>query len=133
MSKPGQTEIGSGTTPTITTDGLVGITDNANPIDIVVFRRDTGAKVCSAPVFSAGASDTDQSLIAVGDSFIAENNYGYSGPAATEQGRSTQPGLYRVDADGTTRPKAWHSDEIAPSVGPKAALTNGLLYTYTPP
>src|SRR5439155_1489808 len=91
----------SGTTPTITTDGLVGITDNANPIDIVVFTRDTGVKVCSAPVFSAGASDTDQSLIAVGDSFIAENNYGYSGPAATEQGRTTTPGLDRVDVRGT--------------------------------
>src|SRR5204862_7731974 len=99
--KPGQTEAGSGTTPTVTaTSGLVAITDNADPIAITVFRRDTGAKVCSAPVFSKGASDTDQSLIAVGDSFIAENNYGYSGPSATEQGRSTTPGLDRGDVEG---------------------------------
>jgi hypothetical protein len=131
--KPGQTEVGSGTTPTITTNGLVGITDNANPIDVVVYRRNTGAKVCSAPVFSAGASDTDQSLIAVGDSFIVENNYGYSGPAATEQGRTTTPGLERVDVEGTTCRKVWHSDEIAPSVVPKASLANGLVYTYTHP
>jgi hypothetical protein len=132
-AKPGQTELGSGTTPTVTTNGLVGITDNADPIDIVVFRRDTGAQVCSAPVFRAGASDTDQSLIAVGDSFIAENNYGYSGPAATEESRSTTGGLDRVDVVGNTCQKAWHSDEVAPSVVPKASLANGLVYTYTHP
>jgi hypothetical protein len=132
-SKPGQTEIGSGTTPTITTSGLVGITDNANPIDVVAFRRDTGAQVCSAPAFSAGASDTDQSLIAVGDSFIVENNYGYSGPAAVEQGRTTTPGLERVDVVNGTCRKVWHSDEIAPTVVPKASLANGLVYTYTHP
>ncbi|MFL5884079.1 MAG: hypothetical protein ACJ77M_03330, partial [Thermoleophilaceae bacterium] len=133
-TKPGQTEVGSGTTPTVTaTSGLVAITDNANPIDVVVFRRDTGAQVCSAPVFSAGASDTDQSLIAVGDSFIAENNYGYSGPAATEQGRSTAGGLDRVDVVNGTCQKVWHSAEVAPSVVPKASLANGLVYTYTHP
>ena len=39
-SKPGQTEIGSGTTPTVTPTGpWVAITDNANPIDIVVYRQ----------------------------------------------------------------------------------------------
>jgi hypothetical protein len=132
-AKPGQTEVGSGTTPTITTDGLVGITDNANPIDVVAFRRDTGAQVCLAPVFSAGASDTDQSLVAVGDSFIAENNYGYSGPSATEQGGTTTGGLDRVDVVNGQCRKVWHSDEIAPSVVPKGNLANGLVYTYTKP
>src|SRR5207302_464605 len=77
-TKPGQTEVGSGTTPTITSTGLVAITDNANPIDMVVYRRSTGKFVCSAPVFSKNASDTDQSLIGAGNSFIAENNYGYA-------------------------------------------------------
>jgi hypothetical protein len=133
-SKPGQTEIGSGTTPTITPTGLVAITDNANPIDIAVFNRTDGGFICHAPVFEKGASNTDQSLIGAGNSFIAENNYGYSGPAATEQGGTTTPGLERVDvdADGHCN-KVWHSDEIAPSVVPKLSLANGIVYSYTKP
>jgi hypothetical protein len=133
-TKPGQTEVGSGTTPTITPSGFVAITDNADPINIAVFRRRDGAFVCHAPVFEKGASDTDQSLIGAGNSFIAENNYGYSGPSATEQGGTTTPGLERVDVDARGRcHKIWHSNEIAPSVVPKLSLANGLVYTYTKP
>src|SRR4051812_6901783 len=132
--KPGQTEVGSGTTPTLTPSGYVAITDNADPIDIAVFRRRDGAFVCHAPVFSKGASDTDQSLIGAGNAFIVENNYGYSGPSATEQGGTTTPGLERVDVDSKGRcHKVWHSDEIAPSVVPKLSLANGIVYTYTKP
>jgi hypothetical protein len=132
--KPGQTEVGSGTTPTITPAGFVAITDNADPINIAVYRRRDGAFVCHAPVFAKGASDTDQSLIGAGSSFVAENNYGYSGPAATEQGKTTTPGLERVDVDASGRcNKVWHSDEIAPSVVPKLSLANGIVYTYTKP
>lgn len=132
--KPGQTEVGSGTTPTITPSGYVAITDNGDPIDIAVFRRRDGAFVCHAPVFAKGASDTDQSLIGAGSSFIAENNYGYSGPSATEQGGTTTPGLERVDVDSAGHcHKVWHSDEIAPSVVPKLSLANGIVYTYTKP
>jgi hypothetical protein len=133
-AKPGQTEVGSGTTPTITSTGLVAITDNANPIDVVVYRRSNGAPVCSAPVFSKNASDTDQSLIGAGNSFVAENNYGYSNPSATEQGGTTVGGLERVDvtASGACK-KVWHSNEIAPSVVPKLSLANGIVYTYTKP
>jgi hypothetical protein len=133
-SKPGQTEVGSGTTPTITSTGLVAITDNSNPIDVFVYRRSTGAFVCSAPLFSKNASNTDQSLIGAGNSFVAENNYGYSSPTATEQGRTTVGGLERVDvAAGGACKKVWHSDEIAPSVVPKLSLANGIVYTYTKP
>ena len=133
-SKPGQTEIGSGTTPTITPNGYVAITDNSDPINIAVYRRKTGAFVCHAPVFEKGKSNTDQSLIGAGNSFIAENNYGYSGPSATEQGGTTTPGLERVDVDAAGRcNKVWHSDEIAPSVVPKLSLANGIVYTYTKP
>src|SRR5437764_1405654 len=87
-SKPGQTEVGSGTTPTIT-GPYVAITDNADPIDIAVFRRSGGGLVCTQPLFQKGQSDTDQSLIAAGNSLVAENNYGYSSPLATEDGGST--------------------------------------------
>jgi hypothetical protein len=129
-SKPGQTEVGSGTTPTIT-GPYVAITDNADPIDVVVYRRGNGAPVCAQPVFKKGQSDTDQSLDAAGNSLIAENNYGYSSPLATENGGSTAPGLERVDVGPNGCHTVWHSDERAPSVVPKISLGAGLVYTYT--
>jgi hypothetical protein len=131
-SKPGQTEVGSGTTPTIT-GPYVAITDNADPIDIAVFRRSGGGLVCTQPLFQKGQSDTDQSLIAAGNSLVAENNYGYSSPIATENGGSAAPGLERVDiaSSGNGCRTVWHSDERAPSVVPKVSLAAGLVYTYT--
>ncbi len=135
-SKPGQTEVGSGTTPTVMPAGpWVAITDNSDPIDVVVYDRDTGAQVCAIPVFAKGASDTDQSLAVAGNAIVTENNYGYSGPQATEQGGTTTGGLERVDvnADGRGCHRVWHSDEIAPSVVPKISLANGIVYSYTKP
>jgi hypothetical protein len=135
--KPGQTERGSGTTPTLMGDDLVAITDNADPMNVVVVKRApavTGPRtLCTTPVFSKGASDTDNSLIATTDAMVVENNYGYSGPSATEQGKTTTGGLERVDVDRSTGrcTRRWHSDEIAPSVVAKLSRGNGLVYTYT--
>lgn len=139
VKKPGQTEAGSGTTPTLMGKDFVSITDNADPMNVVVYRRArevTGSRlVCAQPVFERGASATDQSLIGTGKSMIVENNYGYSGPAATEQGATTSPGLARVDIkdDLSGCRTVWRSNEIAPSVVPKLSLANGLVYTYTKP
>jgi hypothetical protein len=139
IKKPGQTEAGSGTTPTLMGSQYVAITDNADPMNVVVYKRTkavTGARtVCVQPVFSAGASATDQSLIGTGRSLVVENNYGYSGLAATEQGATTSPGIERVDLGdtGTGCRKVWHNSERAPSVVPKLSLANGLVYTYTKP
>src|SRR5581483_6423069 len=138
--KPGQTEAGSGTTPTLLgsgDDGFVAITDNADPMDVLVYRRAASVAgsrlVCSQPVFTPGASDTDQSLIGVNHSLIVENNYGYS-VAATENGGTTAPGIARVDfRPGGGCRVAWTSDVRAPSVVPKLSLANGLVYTYTKP
>ena len=132
--KPGQANFGSGTTPTITTSGLVAITDNADPqMHVVAYRRDTGAAVCSVPVFTPGQSDTENSLIAAGDSLFVENNYGYSGPSSVELGGVSTPGLARVDVDAATGVcrLVWTAQERAPSVVAKVSLGNGLLYTYT--
>jgi hypothetical protein len=187
IRKPGQSDAGSGTTPTLMGKDWVAITDNADPMDVVVYdrsasvdsvkqtskkgkgkkkrkraRRRNQAKqrlVCSEPVFRQGASSTDQSLIATDSSIVAENNYGYSGIAATMNGGVTEPGLTRVDvvsssSKAKTKKKtrkrkkrkgrgapavsyscrtAWTSDERAPSVVPKLSLANGLVYTYTKP
>jgi len=137
--KPGQTQAGSGTTPTLMGSQYVAITDNADPMNIVVLRRAktvTGTRqVCAHPVFGPGAGSTDQSLIGTGRSMVVENNYGYSGLTATERGATTTPGLERVDINdtGTGCRTVWHSDERAPSVVPKLSLSNGLVYTYTKP
>jgi hypothetical protein len=139
VRKPGQVSPGSGTTPTLVGSQYVAITDNADPMDVVVYKRGrtvTGSRLaCTQPVFAPGAGATDNSLIGIGNSLIVENNYGYSGPTATIQGATTTPGLERVDITDTgDRCKTvWRSSEIAPSVVPKLSLANGLVYTYTKP
>ena len=137
--KPGQTQAGSGTTPTLLGKRLVAITDNADPMAIRVYqrtRRKRGRRlVCKQPVFERGAGSTDQSLIGVRRSLVVENNYGYTGPASTLNGATTLPGLERVvlDRDGRGCRTVWHSEERAPSVVPKLSLGAGLIYTYTKP
>ena len=137
VKKPGQTQVGSGTTPTVMGTNYVTITDNADPMNVVVYKRaaqvDGTRLVCKVPVFAKGASDTDQSLIATPTSIVTENNYGYANPAAVQNGQTTTPGLERIDVDAGGCRKVWHSDEVAPSVVPKLSLANGIVYTYTKP
>jgi hypothetical protein len=133
IHEPGQIDAGSGTTPTVQ-GPYVTITDNANPIDIVVYRRSTGSRVCVQPIFSAGHSADENSLIGVGNVMIAENNYGYTGPAATEGGATTAPGIERVDIDprGDGCHVEWlNSTEHVPTLVSKLSLANGLVYAYT--
>ena len=83
-------------------------------------------------MFAKGASATDHSLIGTGRSLVVENNYGYTGPTATQGGKTTSPGLERVDLDaGGGCHTVWRTAERAPSVVPKLSLANGLVYTYT--
>jgi hypothetical protein len=137
--KPGQTEDGSGTTPNLMGGKYVAITDNADPMDVVVYRRAkrvSGSRVvCTVPVFAAGASSTDNSLIGTGHSIVVENNYGYTGPAATLNGASTSPGIVRIDIEtgGSGCRPVWYSEDRAPSAVPKLSLANGLVYAYTKP
>ena len=135
IAKPGQVDAGSGTTPTITPRGFVAITDNADPMDVVLYDRVDGHEICRVPVFDKGASDSDNSPVSFGDALIVENNYGYSGPQATEQGNTTTPGIWRVDYDPDTGGcnVVWKSTEISPTVVPKVSLANGLLYAWTKP
>jgi hypothetical protein len=139
VTKPGQTQAGSGTTPTLMGRRFVAITDNADPMAIRVYRRTRhphGKRlVCRQPVFERAASATDQSLIGTRRSLVVENNFGYTGIASTQNGATTSPGLERIDLDRDGRGcrTVWHSDERAPSVVPKLSLGSGLVYTYTKP
>jgi hypothetical protein len=139
VRKPGQTQVGSGTTPTLMGRRYVAITDNADPMNVLLLRRGKNPRgnrvVCRRPVFEPGASATDQSLIGTRRSVVVENNYGYEGPTSVMGSDTTSPGLERVtlERDGRGCRTVWHSDEIAPSVVPKLAAGSGLVFTYTKP
>jgi hypothetical protein len=136
--KPGQIQVGSGTTPTLMGTDFVTIADNANPIDVLVYRRAAQVQgsrlVCKVPVFEENASATENSLIATNQSIVVENNYGYYGPQATLFNRATTPGITRIDlnADQSGCNTVWtNTQESIPSVVSQMSLANGLIYTYT--
>jgi len=136
-TKPGQLSQGSGTTPTLIGKDLIAITDNADPKMHVIFYKRTGKaknrEICRAAVFGKGTSDTENSLVyAGGKSVIVENNYGYAGVQSALFGKTTSPGIAKVDltSKGTCK-VAWTSKLSAPTSVPKVSLGNGLLYAYT--
>jgi hypothetical protein len=137
--KPGQVDAGTGTTPTLLGRKYVAITDNADPMNVVVYRREIRLRrprlVCEQPVFARGAGATENSLIGAKRSLIVENNFGYTGPPATAGGNTTTAGVERVDINrgGRGCHTVWRSPETAPSVVPKLSLASGLVYLYTKP
>lgn len=147
--KPGQVSQGSGTTPTLIGSasdpggGAIAITDNAEPrINVLVFRRGPHGPgpqpLCRQPVFPAGQSADENSLIAVPGGLIAENNYGYAGPLDGAPGRTadTTPGLVRIDVDPVAGRchVAWENTTARiPTLVSKVSLATGLVYGYTHP
>ncbi len=159
--KIGQFNAGSGTTPTLiggpgaraktAMPTYVAITDNADPMDVVVYRTQDRLGthqrrvVCQVPVFRKGASDTENSLISIGRSLIVENNYGYdltkfndviAGGIKVPGGKLgslSSPGMDRIDINrsGSGCHIVWRNTTIrAPSVVSKGDAANGLIYTY---
>jgi hypothetical protein len=148
--KPGQVDDGTGTTPTVMAGGYVNITDNADPMDVVVYR--TAVKlthrvrhhhhwhrvhlrrmVCRVPVFSKGESADENSLIVAGRSMIVENNYGYTDPSSVMGGKLTAPGLARIDINrgGRGCHRVWTNSSVrVPTAVSKLSLASGLIYTY---
>ncbi len=139
IHKPSQVDAGSGTTPTLLAGGRVAITDNADPMQVVVYRtprrlpRGQRRTVCELPVFGKGASATENSLIGSGRTLIVENNYGYEDPLGPLAGRLTEGGFARVDLrrrGGCTR--RWTNPTVsAPSAVPKFSAATQLVYSYT--
>jgi len=136
--KPGTLSQGSGTSPTLIGRRWIAIADNAEPRSrVIVYDRRRGVTDrlhCQVAVLADGASATENSLVAAGNSLIIENNYGYTGVQATLLGRSTTPGIARVLIERDGCRVAWTNDQvIAPTSVPKASLGNGLVYAYTKP
>ncbi|KAA1421683.1 hypothetical protein F0U44_05255 [Nocardioides humilatus] len=137
-TKPGQLSQGSGTSPTLIGKRWIGIADNAEPrSNVIVYDRRKGVTNrfhCSVPVLADGASATENSLVAAGNSLIIENNYGYAGVQSTLLGKSTTPGMARVMITANGCHVGWTNNEvIAPTSVAKASLGNGLVYAYTKP
>jgi hypothetical protein len=125
----------------------VAITDNADPMNVVVLRAGDRARrrlVCQVPVFAKGASATENSLIGIGQSLVVENNFGYdlqrfndviAGDVAIggNRGLVSTPGMTRVDIrrDGGGCRVAWRNTELRPaSVVAKGDAVNGLVYLF---
>jgi hypothetical protein len=140
VSKPGQLDAGTGTTPVLAGGGrYVGINDNENPMEVVIYRtaRKLHGKrrlVCRVPVFHKNQSADENAMIAAGRSYVIENNYGYQGPQSLQGGQVSAPGFARIEMNRNGRGcrRGWTTYAVsAPSVVSKLSLANGLIYTYT--
>lgn len=137
--KPGQITQGSGTTPTLMGKEFVTIADNAEPrMHVLVYRRAARTHrprlICAEPVFQPFKSDSFNSLVATNHSITVENNYGYEGVLSTAFGRTTEPGITRIDLDEDRDSchTVWTNDqESVPNVVSQASLVTGLEYTYS--
>jgi len=139
--RPGQYELGSGTTPTILGEGkYVAITDNAEQLQVVVYRTDArldpGEKrvVCEVPVFDfpdGGAGAGSNSLVGLRSSIIAQNTADYlfdwdTGTLTTPG----KPGMERIDIDpnGKGCTKVWVNKEVHTNMVMRLSTRNGLIY-----
>ncbi|HEY6881374.1 MAG TPA: hypothetical protein VI299_25290 [Polyangiales bacterium] len=135
--KIGQINQGSGTTPTLLGADYVAIADNAEPrMNVLVYKR-TAAEgqraVCKLPVFAPGKSATENTLIGHGRSLVVENNAGYDIFRTMRRGKTSAPGIARIDVreDGSGCDLIWESQEISQTTVPKLSVSNGLVYLYT--
>jgi hypothetical protein len=135
--KVGQINQGSGTTPTLLGDDYVAIADNAEPrMNVLVYKRGAIAgqrQVCKTAVFEPGKSATENTLIGYGRSLVVENNSGYDIFPTMRYGRTSAPGIARIDvrADESGCDLVWQSDEISQTTVPKLSTSTGLVYLYT--
>ena len=140
--KPSQVDAGSGTTPTIMAGGYVAITDNADPMNVVVYRTAKNLKhgqkraVCQVPVFDQGASATENSLIRTALPVRREQLRLSGSVRAQRRARSPRPGSLASTSTGTARAarKMWTNHDVrSPTVVPKLSTKTGLIYTYQRP
>ncbi len=137
LKKPGTITNGSGSTPTLIGEKFIAITDNATPkINVLVYRRGFSTiksrLVCQVPVFKAGKSATENTLIGLGNSIIVENNFGYDLFPTMMFGKTGEGGLSRVDFNEETGEGSiiWTNPIISQTTVPKLSLETGLIYVY---
>lgn len=137
--KVGSINQGSGTSPSLFGADYITFTDNADDhMKIYVARRGPLAAghsrvICKVPVFTKGASVTDNSMIAYGRSIILENNAGYTNSMIQKDYNDVEGGVVRVDVreDEAGCETVWTNPIKVPSVVPKLSLGNGIAYFYS--
>ena len=136
--KTGQTNIGSGTTPTLTVDNsgakCVSITDNAAPrMNVVVVNRDTGDLISETPVFSKMRSADEASLIGVKDKIIVENNFGHTLDYPFSQLVSNEPGmnLITVNPSDTSAEIVWDNSYTTFFGMSMLARESGIIFSFS--
>jgi len=135
VQKPGTLSHGSGTSPTLIGEDLVAIADDGYPhTNIVVYKRsehiEGDREICKVPLFEAGKSATENSLMVYGNAMVVQNDYGhvYEGSAL-----ETSPGITRVDVreDRSGCDVVWYNKEMLSQSLPRLSTATGLLYFYT--
>jgi hypothetical protein len=136
--KAGLINQGAGSTPTLVGEDYVATNDNADErVNLLVYRRAPQVQrerlICRVPLFEAGASAAEISMVAWGRSIILQNTFGYLNALQQKEWQSVVGGLTRIDIreDESGCDTVWTSPERAPSVVSKLSAGNGLLYTYT--
>ena len=102
--KPGQKNVGSGTTPTVMVDDsgkkLVAITDNAYPkMHVVVYDGITGDLVTKEEVFVKMRGCNEASVIGVQNSIFVPNNFGHTLSVTQSQYVSNETGFAKVEVN----------------------------------
>jgi len=137
--KVGQTNIGSGTTPTIMDDGKhVAITDNANPyLNVAIFDIVTGALVSETPVFSKMRGGCEASVIGVGKYVVVENNFGHTVRPGQSQYVANEPGMAMIklsdeeESDGKKKSEVIWEDNHCYLAMNMLARKSGIIYATT--
>lgn len=138
--KPGQKNIGSGTTPTLTigNDGTeyVGITDNADPrLNVMVCNRKDGTILSQTPCFEGMRSADEASLIGVRDIFVVENNFGHYPTWPVSQLVPNGPGMtmIQMQAEGSDPPASviWELPNIHFYAMNMLCRESGIIFAHT--
>lgn len=136
--KLGAISQGAGPTPTLIGEDYLAFADNADgKVNLVVYRRRAEVQgerlICKVPLFEAGTSAVEISMIAWDKSIITKNDYGYTNAFQQSSWHEIAGGFTRIDIreDESGCDVIWTSTEKSPSVVPKLSAANGLIYTYT--
>ncbi len=130
--KPGQIDLGSGTTPTLMGSRFVVIGDGSAPMQVLVICQASGRILDAQPVFAdKRGSASENSVIAHEGAIVIGNTYGYENPLREPH---TEGGLvcFDVDAESGRMKQRWYKPEIDVfTATPKLSRKNGLIYAYS--
>ena len=141
--KPGQLSHGSGATATFfgpNGSDYVMLSDNADRQEkLIVYRSSDGSAVGEGPLFTPGASGTENSMIGVQNSIVGACTFGYpyaqypdTKPAYRAQ---VAPGMERWDVndDASAITLKWRNNGIYSAAVPRLSTADNLIYTCERP